>query len=280
MRASDLPVPAWAKVPTRVVPHTLTRVLVNSRPPQARQLLLLLVMLLLPVALLAVCSTAWAQSTNTREQEQIRRLRQQLQQLQQEQGANAQSAQRAQAEAAENKRQLDALKADLNRSRSVADGAKKQATDLAAKQAQDAALATQTAQETAALRTERDALQAKATEQDTLLARNALELNTLRQEVAQRQNSLSLRANALADLNQRHQRQAQGLQSCMSNNEALHQLGKELLDRYANKTTADILLQTEPVLQFKRVALENLVRGYQDKLDQQALKPAAGGREP
>jgi hypothetical protein len=280
MRASDVTLAVSPSSSMCVVPHTLTRVSVKGRPPQARQLLLLLVMLLLPVALLAVCSTAWAQSTNTREQEQIRRLRQQLQQLQQEQGANAQNAQRAQADAAENKRQLDALKADLNRSRSVADSAKKQASDLAAKQAQDAALATQTAQETAALRAERDALQAKATEQDTLLARNALDLNTLRQEVAQRQNSLSLRANTLADLNQRHQRQAEGLQMCMANNQALHQLGKELLDLYVNKGTGEVFLQVEPVLQFKRVALENLVQGYQDKLDQQALKPAAISREP
>jgi DNA repair exonuclease SbcCD ATPase subunit len=277
MRASDVTLAVSPSSAIHVVPNTLTRVSVKGRPPQARQLLLLLVLLLLPVALLAVCSSAWAQSTNTREQEQIRRLRQQLQQLQQEQSASAQSAQRAQTEAAENKRLLDALKADLNRSRGVADSAKKQASDLAAKQAQDAA---QLALDSNTLRAERDALQAKATEQDTLLARNALDLNTLRQEVAQRQNSLSLRANTLADLNQRHQRQAEGLQMCMANNQALHQLGKELLDLYVNKGTGEVFLQVEPVLQFKRVALENLVQGYQDKLDQQALKPAAVSREP
>ena len=38
---------------------------------------------------------------------------------------------------------------------------------------------------------------------------------------------------ALADLQARHGSQAQGLQSCLASNQALHALGRELLQRYA-----------------------------------------------
>jgi len=39
-----------------------------------------------------------------------------------------------------------------------------------------------------------------------------------------------------------------------------------------------VLAQQEPFLQFKRVAMENLLQDYQDKLDQQAVKAGAAAR--
>jgi hypothetical protein len=44
---------------------------------------------------------------------------------------------------------------------------------------------------------------------------------------------------------------------------------------YADKGVADVLAHNEPFLQTRRVALENLLQGYQDKLDKLALKAAA-----
>jgi chromosome segregation ATPase len=216
----------------------------------------------LPAALLlaAAMAAAWGQQP-TREQEQIRRLRQQVQQLQQDQSAQTQAVQRANADKADVKAKLDAAEAESRRLRGAA-----------ASQTKSAAVAQQELQ---ALREQHAALQTSADELKAALQASSGSLAKLRSEHTELQSTLTLRDAALAELGARHLTQAQGLQSCIANNQALVGLGRELLQRYADKGMAEVLAQNEPFLQFKRVALENLLQGYQDKLDQQALKPAA-----
>ena len=96
-----------------------------------------------------------------------------------------------------------------------------------------------------------------------------------RTEGAEATRRLAFRETQLGELADRHVRQAQGLQQCIVNNQALRDLGSELMQRYADKGVAEVLAHNEPFLQTRRVALENLLQGYQDKLDQLALKAAA-----
>ena len=55
--------------------------------------------------------------------------------------------------------------------------------------------------------------------------------------------------------------------------------GALLLQAWLDKGVLDTTLQVEPFFQFKRVQLQNLVQGYEDKLDRQALLPAGTPRE-
>ena len=208
--------------------------------------------------LLAVLALPAGAQSNTREQEQLRRLRQQVQQLQQEQSAQQQAAQSATAQAAQAKTALDAAQAELRR--------------LKTGQAQGAAEAQKEIEQ---LRAARAALQGRLDQTQTELQTGAGSLARSRTEGAETTRKLAFRETQLGELAERHVRQAQGLQQCIVNNQALRDLGGELLQRYADKGVADVLAQNEPFLQTRRVALENLLQGYQDKLDQLALKAAA-----
>jgi chromosome segregation ATPase len=211
------------------------------------------------------CSVAMAAAfgePSSRELEQIRRLRMQVQELQQEQTAQQDAAQRAAAEKAEAKAKLDAAQAELRRTRSAA-GAQAQSLGELQK-------------ELDALREERNALQAQAAELQAELQASTRSVQALRTTSAEQQRALARHEAAYADLDARHTTQARGLQTCIANNQALNEVGQELLQRYAGKGVGEVLAQNEPFLQFKRVALENLMQGYQDRLDQAALEPLPG----
>ncbi len=217
--------------------------------------------LLLGAALALLAASAFAQQAPSREQELIRRLRQQVQQLQAEQAAQQQAVQRAEAEKAQARAQLDAASAGMRRVQQSA--------------AERARLAADAQKELAALRSDHTTLQADTERLKTELQARNDALEALRKEQAGLQRSLAQRNTGYAELEARHGTQAQGLQTCIANNQALHGLGRELLQRWLDKGVLETTAQVEPLFQFKRVQLENLSQGYQDKLDQQALKPAA-----
>jgi chromosome segregation ATPase len=68
--------------------------------------------------------------------------------------------------------------------------------------------------------------------------------------------------------------------TCGAANARLYLIGRDLLERYENKSCGAILLESEPFTRLKRVELENLVEDYRDRLDEQrvAPKPPAGPR--
>jgi len=210
--------------------------------------------------LLAAVPAAFAQQAPSREQELIRRLRQQVQQLQQAQAEQQQAAIRAGAELATLQKRFDALQADAGRLRGAAASQTRSAAELTS--------------ERDALTAANGALQARLDEAKTELEQRAKAQEQLRAELAQGRALLDTRAATFGDLQARHQRQAQGLQACIDNNARLHALGLELLDRYERKGVGELLHTQEPLLQFGRVRLENLLQGYREQLDQSALKPA------
>ena len=205
----------------------------------------------------------------TREQEQIRRLRQQLQQLQQEQATQQQATQRAVADKAELQVKLDKANASVGQVRATV--------------ATQSGRAAKAQQEAAALVEERDRLQVRLGELQTELERSAQKLDETNQgfeqaraEIGKGQRTLAQRDASLADLTEQHALQAGKLRVCTANNQALYGLGQELLSRYANKGVAEAMAAAEPFVQTRRVALENLVQGYQDRLDQDKVKLDAG----
>ena len=215
----------------------------------------------LSALLLVACGSALSQQTS-REQEQMRRLRLQVQQLQQDQTQQQDALQRATADKAGASAELDALRAELRRVRAAGIG---QTRDTqAARKELDAAR-----QEQAALKVLLDQaqveLQTRGRSNDAARAAND-----------ELQRGLVLGATAHTDLTSRHAAQTLGLQTCIANNQALRDIGLDLMQLYAHKSVADVWAQNEPFLQVQRVALENLLQGYQDKLDDKALKAAAG----
>jgi chromosome segregation ATPase len=214
---------------------------------------------------------AFGQQANSREQEQLRRLRQQIQQLQQEQSTQQQAAQRASAEKAEVANKLTATQSEVKRAQAAAVAAANKAKALG-----------ETQKQLDAMQQERDALLAKLQTAQGELQTGASNIQKLRTNIAELQRGVGARDSNFADLEARHSTQAQGLQTCIANNQGLQAVGQELLERLANRGLGDMAVQNEPFFQFQRVKLENLVQGYQDKLDQKALRPnkAEPGRGP
>ena len=216
----------------------------------------------------ALALPAGAQS-NTREQEQVRRLRQQVQQLQQQQAAQQQQQLAVQQQAA----QIAAAQA--TQAKTALDAAQAAQVELRRANASQARGAAEARNEIEQVRTSGAALQARLDQTQAELQEGKRSLVQSRSEGADTARRLAARETQLGELAERHVRQAQGLQQCIVNNQALRDLGGDLMQRYADKGVADVLAQNEPFLQTRRVALENLLQGYQDKLDQLALKAAA-----
>ena len=197
-----------------------------------------------------------------REQEQLRRLRQQVQQLQQDQTAQQDALQRVTTEKATAGAELDTARTELLRARSAT--AIQTRDNQAARKELDSARQEQSALQTI-LAGSQAALQVSVQNADALRAANA-----------ELKRGLSVKEIAFTGLSSRHGTQAQGLQTCIASNQALRDIGQELLQMYANKSVADVMVQNEPFLQVKRVTMENLLQGYQDKLDEKALRLAPG----
>ncbi len=211
------------------------------------------------MVLLAAAALAWpaGAQNSSREAEQVRRLRQQLQQLQQEVATQQQAAQRAMAERGDVQRRLDAAQEQLKEQR-VRLALQVRQSDQT-RQALDAA-------------TQRQAAEGeRASELQAGLEAERLTAAALRAELAQTQRQRGTLQDNYGELDVRHRAQAEGLQTCIARNASLQALGLELLQRYERKGWAEVLAADEPFLQWGRVSLENLVQGYRDKLDAQAL---------
>ncbi len=219
----------------------------------------------LSALLLLACGSAQSQQAS-REQEQLRRMRLQLQQLQQDQALQQDALQRATADKAGAAAELDALRAELRRARAASAGQSRD-TQSARKELDTAR------QELAVLKVALDQAQAE-------LQTRGQSNEALRAANVELRRGLALREAAYTDLTSRHGAQTLGLQTCIANNQALRDIGQDLMQLYAHKSVADVLAHNEPFLQVKRVALENLLQGYQDKLDERALKSASDAAAP
>lgn len=63
----------------------------------------------------------------------------------------------------------------------------------------------------------------------------------------------------------------QDLKQCRTHNVALYGLGREMMEKYRDKSCHDALAQSEPFTGLKRVEVENLLETWRDRLDREKL---------
>lgn len=214
------------------------------------------------VALAALVAwPAHAQQAPSREQEQIRRLRQQVQQLQAQVSEQSQAQAQAAQQAAAQQARADAAAAAQQRSRTALAASEKlgQATQQALADLQKDHTALQA--EVAAVKA-----QAQATQADLQAAR--AEQATLRQRVAAGEAQS-------AELDAQRRLLASQLRASVLQRQALEDLSSELLSRLSQRSPLAAIAQDEPFVQFGRVAQENVVQGYTDRLRALRLKAPA-----
>ena len=212
-------------------------------------------------AVLALCAAllpalACAQAAPSREQEQIRRLRQQVQQLQQELAGARQAEAAARADSG---RRVGEAEAAARRAQS---GAAATRTRVAELEAELGALRSDHA-------TDQEALRRSSAERDE--ARAALQ--QAREELTRRGTRLAEGERQSAELLARFRAQNSALDLCARHNQQLRTVSLELLDRWQRHDWRDVLTAREPFVQTRRVEIENLVQGYEDRIDA-ALLPA------
>ena len=211
------------------------------------------------VGALALLTATAALSQATPDNRQVRRLQLQMQALQQ-QLQEAQTAKgkveadkavdkaAAEKSTAEQAKQAGSLKGQL----------RKTGDELKAAAAERARLAGQVA-----------ALERQLAEQkrggDETLAQKARELTQF----------TKLRDDQQAQLQRAHDEQVVQVGECTAKNGRLIQLSAELLDRYRNKSVADVVKQREPLLGLGDVSLFNQVQDYRDRADAERFVPAA-----
>lgn len=63
----------------------------------------------------------------------------------------------------------------------------------------------------------------------------------------------------------------QDLKQCRTHNIALYGVGREMMEKYRDKSCHDALAQSEPFTGLKRVEVENLLETWRDRLDREKL---------
>jgi chromosome segregation ATPase len=206
------------------------------------------------VLALVFSGSAWAQAQPSREQEQIRRLRQQVQQLQQSLAAEQQAAQAARADATQ---RAGAAEAQAARAQRAVRG--------------NAARIAELETELATLRSAQQDASQRADAASTELAQTRQALASTRSELELRSRALAERDRAFSAAQAFNTQGREALALCTRHNESLRVLGLELLDRWAAHDWRDALAAKEPFVQKTRVQIENLVQGYQLRIDDATL---------
>lgn len=197
----------------------------------------------------AAAFTASAQSGDDA-RKAARRAQLQMQQLQQQ----AQEAEAAKTKVESDKTALDKQLRDQTQQVARLKGALPKALEsLKASEAARAELATTVA----AL--EKQLAEKKASSEAALAA---AERNTKQRDEQQ------------ALLQRKHDAQVAQVSECSAKNDRLVSLSAELLDRFRNKSVADVLSQRDPVLGLGDVQMFNLVQAYRDKAEAEAFSPS------
>jgi chromosome segregation ATPase len=209
---------------------------------------------LLAVGLSLSAAGAWAQQAVDKNAERAaRRAQLQLQSLQQQ----VQDAQAAKAKVESDRAALDKQLGDQSKQLMQLKGALPRATQsLKAAEAERARLAA------AVAALEQQLADQKASSAEAMAAKDR-ELSQMT-KTRDEQQGLAKR---------KFDEQVVNVGECTSKNDRLIRLNAELLDRYRNKTTADVLKQREPALGFGDVQMFNLIQDYRDKADAERYSP-------
>lgn len=193
-------------------------------------------------------SNAWSQDKPaSREREALRRAQQQAQQIRQEKTALEEKLAGFEQEKATLTDQIAGAQ-----TRAKSESAKHQKLQLALD----------------AMTQEKQTLEVQKAELSQRLAELTAKHASTERELVQTQAQAQLqKKQAESALFSRDQQVA----SCEENNIRLYQYGRDLIGQCRDQSATDVVLRLEPFTGIKRVAIENLLEDYRDKLDAQKL---------
>ncbi|MGB9128475.1 MAG: hypothetical protein WCB97_02410 [Thiobacillus sp.] len=204
--------------------------------------------LLLAMMALAT-SPSWA-ANDSREKQMLRRMQQQVQQLDQARALAEQEKAAALADKETAERELDKV-------RSAEASSKRQlASERAARSRIEAELK--------ALQAESEALKARLADTEKQLADSVALQRATAQTLAQVESAKKQTEGQLSG-------KAHDLQVCQNHNGQLYGIGREMMQKYRDKSCQDALVQAEPFSGLKKVEVENLLETWRDRLDREKL---------
>ncbi len=222
----------------------------------------------LALSLALICASAvHAQTGDKNAEKAARRAQLQMQNLQQQ----IQEAQAAKAKVESDKAALDKQLGDQSKQLSQLKSALPRATQsLKAAEAERARLAESVAALEKQLAEQKTAAAAEAAAAATAATAATAAMVAKDRELAQ---LTKARDEQLALAQRRFDEQVVNVGECTTKNDRLIRLNAELLDRYRNKTTVEILKQREPALGFGDVQMFNLIQDYRDKAEAERYSP-------
>jgi hypothetical protein len=192
-----------------------------------------------------VAAPAWGAS-ESREKQMLRRMQQQVQQTEQA---------RAQAEQEKNTALADKAAAETELKKLDAT-ARKLATEQAARSRAESGLKS--------AESELEALKMRLAETEKKLADSV----ALQRATADK---LVLTESAKKQTEQQLVGNREDLQLCQTRNGSLYTLGREMMQKYRDKSCQDALAQAEPFTGLKKIEVENLMETWRDQLDRDRL---------
>lgn len=192
-----------------------------------------------------IATPVWA-AKESREKQMLRRMQQQMQQLDQARALAEQEKATALADKETLTREIEQLRAD----------------SAAAKREQ--AARTRLERGIRAVQAELDAIKTKLAETEKQLADSQAQQRTTAQTLAQIESAKKQSESQLTGTRQ-------DLQICQNHNVKLYGLGREMMNKYRDKTCKDALAQAEPFTGLKKVEVENLLETWRDRLDKEKL---------
>ena len=193
----------------------------------------------------AVSTPAWAAS-ESREKQLLRRMQQQVQQLEQARAQAEQEKATALADKESAELEVGKLKASKRQLAGERSARSRAERDLKA------------------LQVETEALKVRLADTEKMLADSVKLQRETADKLAQTESANRQTGNQLAG---KHQ----DLKRCQTHNDSLYTLGREMMQKYRDKSCQDALAQAEPFTGLKKVEMENLLETWRDHLDREKL---------
>jgi chromosome segregation ATPase len=114
---------------------------------------------------------------------------------------------------------------------------------------------------------EKTAIETKQQQTQTLLENTQKSLDELKTQHQQALADIKFNDNQRKTLSTNLAQTTKSVNECEAKNAKLHQFGSELIQIYDKPANYEATMRKEQFFQLKRVELENILQGYQDKLD-------------
>jgi chromosome segregation ATPase len=119
---------------------------------------------------------------------------------------------------------------------------------------------------------EKGAIETKQQQTQTLLETTQKNLDDLKVQHQQAQADIKFNDNQRKTLVTNLAQTTKSVNECEAKNTKLHQFGTALIQLYDEPSNYDAAMRKEQFFQIKRVELENILQGYQDKLDSERFE--------